>query len=231
MQKKCSRDNYRPPSTHPISTILQRHRSNSYACHRLRDKTVKFWDLGSRKCAGYLPCHDKAYSMDLKNKLLVIATAEKHVYTVDLNRFTQFFTTTNSPLKAQTRVVSCLDASGYGIGSIEGKYAFSYVDPYRRRFVARLLEISSTHISSSQTSIFKCHRSPAVNNTVEVYSVNAISFHPVHSSCSTAGSDGTFNFWDPQNDTRVRSLPSAGAPISATDFNRDGTIFAYAVSY
>lgn len=139
--EEVAAENYRQPSTHPISTILQRHRSNSYACHRLRDKTVKFWDLGSRKCAGSLPCHDKVYSIDLKNKLLVIATAEKRVYTVDLNRFTQFFTTTNGPLKAQTRVVSCFpDASGYGIGSIEGKYAFSYVDPYRRRFVARLLE-------------------------------------------------------------------------------------------
>jgi mRNA export factor len=45
---------------------------------------------------------------------------------------------------------------------------------------------------------FKCHReTPAGNtsNATNVYSVNAISFHPTYGTFSTAGSDGTFHFW------------------------------------
>jgi len=64
-----------------------------------------------------------------------------------------------------------------------------------------------------------------------VYAVNAISFHPIHGTFSTAGSDGSFHFWDKDAKHRLKGYPSVGGSISATDFNRDGTIFAYAVSY
>ncbi|KAF8956159.1 hypothetical protein BDZ97DRAFT_1672007, partial [Flammula alnicola] len=63
---------------------------------------------------------------------------------------------------------------------------------------------------------------------------NDISFHPVHGTCSTCGYDGIINFW-----TRMPKLAelswmafdAAPAPIAATAFNRNGNIFAYAVSY
>ncbi len=55
--------------------------------------------------------------------------------------------------------------------------------------------------------------------------------HPVHGTFSTGGSDGSFQFWDKERKCRLKEYPSAGAPISATGFNMDGTIFAYAVSY
>jgi mRNA export factor len=64
-----------------------------------------------------------------------------------------------------------------------------------------------------------------------VYSVNAISFHPQHGTFSTAGSDGTFHFWDKDAKHRLKGYPSAGGTISATCFNRTGAVFAYAVSY
>lgn len=78
---------------------------------------------------------------------------------------------------------------------------------------------------------FKCHRDPAQNNVTQVYSVNAISFHPVHGTFSTAGSDGTFHFWDGVAKHRLKGYPTTGGAISATAFNRNGNIFAYAVSY
>ncbi|KAG1827648.1 hypothetical protein EV424DRAFT_1471483 [Suillus variegatus] len=53
-----------------------------------------------------------------------------------------------------------------------------------------------------------------------VYAVNDISFHPVH---------GTFSTCDAR--TRLKTFEAAPRPISATTFNRNGTIFAYAVSY
>jgi mRNA export factor len=66
----------------------------------------------------------------------------------------------------------------------------------------------------------------------DVFSVNAISFHPVYSATfSTAGSDGTFAFWDKDARYRLKNFEDIGAPISATAFNKDGTTFAYAVSY
>jgi mRNA export factor len=64
-----------------------------------------------------------------------------------------------------------------------------------------------------------------------VYSVNAISFHPQHGTFSTAGSDGTFHFWDGVAKHRLKGYPTTGGTISATAFDRSGQIFAYAVSY
>ena len=65
----------------------------------------------------------------------------------------------------------------------------------------------------------------------KVYSVNAISFHPQHGTFSTAGSDGTFHFWDKDAKHRLKGYPDVGGSITATAFSKDGNIFAYAVSY
>ncbi len=88
---------------------------------------------------------------------------------------------------------------------------------------------------------FKCHRD---NNNV--YAINAISFHPTYGTFSTAGADGTFNFWyelpcnmsmltdcerDKDSKQRLKAFNNVGGPISSTTFNRDGRIFAYTVSY
>lgn len=80
---------------------------------------------------------------------------------------------------------------------------------------------------------FKCHREndPQQRDVSKVYPVNAISFHPVHGTFSTAGSDGTFHFWDKDAKHRLKGYPAVGGAISATTFNRNGNIFAYAVSY
>lgn len=78
---------------------------------------------------------------------------------------------------------------------------------------------------------FKCHRDPVKNNVTDVYAVNAISFHPIHGTFSTAGSDGKFNFWDKKTHMRLKGFPSVGGTISATAFSGDGELFAYAVSY
>jgi mRNA export factor len=80
---------------------------------------------------------------------------------------------------------------------------------------------------------FKCHRETPANSrdVSNVYAVNAISFHPVHGTFSTAGSDGTFHFWDKDAKHRLKGYPNVGGTISSTAFNRNGSIFAYAVSY
>lgn len=182
------------------------------------DKTVKYWDLRQQTPIATLECQERVYTMDVKNKLLVIGTADRYINVVNLNEPGKFYKTLQSPLKWQTRVVSCFsDANGFAIGSIEGRCAIQYVEDK----------------DASSNFSFKCHReTPPTNRDINnVYSVNAISFHPVHGTFSTAGSDGTFHFWDKDAKHRLKGYPAVGGQITSTSFNRSGTIFAYAVSY
>ncbi|KIY02409.1 uncharacterized protein Z520_02547 [Fonsecaea multimorphosa CBS 102226] len=185
------------------------------------DKTVKYWDLRTPNPVATLQCQERVYTMDVKNKLLVIGTADRYINIVDLNSPEKFYKSVQSPLKFQTRVVSCFtDATGFAVGSIEGRCAIQYVEEK----------------AADNNFSFKCHRdTPATTgpnrDVANVYAVNAISFHPVHGTFSTAGSDGTFHFWDGNAKHRLKGYPAVGAPITATAFNRQGTVFAYAVCY
>lgn len=63
--------------------------------------------------------------MDATGALLVVATAERKIQVFNLNNPTvQHGPTVDSPLKFQTRSLSCFpDQTGYAIGSIEGRVA------------------------------------------------------------------------------------------------------------
>ncbi|KAK2731978.1 hypothetical protein FQN57_003053 [Myotisia sp. PD_48] len=182
------------------------------------DKTVKYWDLRQPTAIGTLQCQERVYTMDTKNKLLVVGTADRYINVVNLDQPTTFYKVSQSNLKWQTRTVSCFaDASGYAVGSIEGRCAIQYVEEK----------------DASSNFSFKCHRESAPNapNVSNVYSVNSIGFHPEHGTFSTAGSDGTYHFWDKDAKHRLKGYPNVGGTISTTAFNRNGNIFAYAVSY
>ncbi|KAA8902073.1 WD40-repeat-containing domain protein [Sphaerosporella brunnea] len=182
------------------------------------DKKVKYWDLRTPNPVATLDMQERVYTMDVQQGLMVIGLAERYINIVNLANPGSIFKTMQSPLKWQTRVVSCFpDATGFAVGSIEGRCAIQYVDDK----------------NSSMNFSFKCHReTPAGNtSTTNVYSVNAISFHPTYGTFSTAGSDGTFHFWDKDAKHRLKGYPSVGGTIPATAFNRNGNIFAYAVSY
>ncbi|KAI9680549.1 MAG: RNA export factor gle2 [Caeruleum heppii] len=183
------------------------------------DKTVKYWDLRSSTPAATLNCQDRVYTLDVRDKLMVIGTADRYINVVNLSNPSTFYKTIQSPLKWQTRVVSCFtDSSGFAVGSIEGRCAIQYVEEK----------------DQASNFSFKCHRDTPTTGSRDisnVYSVNAISFHPVHGTFSTAGSDGTFHFWDKDAKHRLKGFPQVGGTIAATSFNRTGNIFAYAVSY
>ena len=183
------------------------------------DKMLKYWDLRAQAPAAQVECKDRIYTMDNRNDMLVVGTAERWIHVLDIKNPTAFYKTLQSPLKWQTRVVSIFspEPNGFAIGSIEGRCAIQYVEDK----------------DASNNFSFKCHRanSPSDRNTSNVFSVNAISFHPQHGTFSTAGSDGTFHFWDKDAKHRLKGYPEVGGTISATGFNRSGNIFAYAVSY
>ena len=182
------------------------------------DKTVKYWDLRQQSAIATLNLPERCYSMSVREQLMVVATAERHICVINLNNPAQIFKQTQSPLKFQTRVVSCfVKGNGYAVGSVEGRCAIQYVDE-----------------KDSQLNFsFKCHRdsntSPA--NSSNVFAVNSIAFHPQHGTFSTAGSDGTFHFWDKDSKHRLKGFPNVGGTIPCTAFSRTGDIFAYAVSY
>lgn len=183
------------------------------------DKTLKYWDMRQQQPVSTIQLPERAYTMDSEKKLLVVGTADRHICLIDLSNPGTIFRTSQSPLKWQTRVVSCYPSgNGYAVGSIEGRCAIQYVD------------------SNEQAKLgfsFKCHRetrsTPRPENVI--YPLNDISFHPVYGTFSTAGSDGTFHFWDKDSKFRLKGSGNVGGSISCTAFNRNGSIFAYAVSY
>ncbi|KAJ4133486.1 RNA export factor gle2 [Fusarium equiseti] len=180
------------------------------------DKTVKYWDLRQQGPAATVTCQERVYTMDVRDNLCVVGTADRYINVIDLKNPTKFYKTLQSPLKWQTRVVSCFtDSAGFAIGSIEGRCAIQYVEEK----------------DANSNFSFKCHRDPPANSVTNVYAVNDISFHPVHGTFSTAGSDGTFHFWDKDAKHRLKGYPNVGGSITATTFNKNGNIFAYAVGY
>ncbi|KAF7330392.1 Poly + rna export protein [Mycena venus] len=185
------------------------------------DKTIKYWDLRTPAPVATVQLPERCYSVDVQYPLMVVGTAERHIQIFNLTNPTTPYKTMLSPLKWQTRVVSCFTASsnsGFAVGSVEGRVAIQYVEEK----------------DSGNNFSFKCHRrdsSPTNKDAAVVFAVNDISFHPVHGTFSTCGADGSIHFWDKDARNRLKTFEAAPGPISTTCFNRNGTIFAYAVSY
>ncbi|KAM3164408.1 Nucleoporin GLE2 [Lachancea thermotolerans] len=190
------------------------------------DKTVKYWDLRQPQPISTLMMPERVYCMDSKQKLLVVGTAERHIVVIDLNNPTSIFKTTTSPLKWQTRSVACyIEGNGFAVGSIEGRCAIQYVDDQEQRksgfsFKCHRVQQQSTGAAGGRSS-----------TESQVYPVNSIVFHPVYGTFATAGGDGSFHFWDKNLRHRLKGFPSLKASIPVCNFNRNGSIFAYALSY
>jgi mRNA export factor len=100
------------------------------------DKTVKYWDLRQQTAVASVACQERVYTMDVKDNLLVVGTADRYINVINLTDPTKFYKTLQSPLKWQTRVVACFkDAQGFGVGSIEGRCAMQYVEDKDARSV------------------------------------------------------------------------------------------------
>ncbi|KAH8668356.1 cell cycle arrest protein BUB3 [Xylariales sp. PMI_506] len=192
------------------------------------DGTVKLWDArqasisngggGSSAAATAaisLDCGERVYAMDARAGLLVTATADRGLRLLDLARDpARWARSLTSPLRHQTRAVAVFpDGKGWATASIEGRCGINSVD-----------EKDKDRVNFT----FRCHRDPPdAQRVTRVYAVNDVQFHPVHATTfSTAGADGTFSFWDRVAHSRLGNLP-----ITSTAFNRDGTMFAYAIGY
>lgn len=174
------------------------------------DKTVRYWDTRSPTPIGNVSIGERAYAMDIRYPLMVVATADRKVQVFDLRNPMQIHDTMQSNLKMQTRSIACFpDASGFAIGSIEGRVAIQHVDRNKR----------------TSDFAFKCHRDGS-----NVYPVSSIMFHPF-GTLATTGGDGTFCFWDKDARQKLKAFQKANQSISVGRFNARGDIFAYALSY
>ena len=107
------------------------------------DKTVKYWDGKTSTPRAVLQLPERAYCMDIRYPLMVIATADRKIVVVNLTNPQTIYSTTTSPLKYQSRCVACFpDQQGYCLGSIEGRVAVHHVHDR----------------DTSKNFAFKCHR-------------------------------------------------------------------------
>jgi mRNA export factor len=93
------------------------------------DKTIKYWDLRQSQPVATVQMQERVYTLDVKKNLLVVGTADRYINVINLSKPTEIYKTLQSPLKWQTRAISCFpDASGFAVGSIEGRCAIQYVE-------------------------------------------------------------------------------------------------------
>ncbi|KAH8827812.1 Poly(A)+ RNA export protein [Flagelloscypha sp. PMI_526] len=189
------------------------------------DKTVKIWDPRSPGQIGMYDLPERCYAMDCAGSLLAVATADRHVMTVDFRLGSKPMPTSfASPLKWQTRALACWNPSGpsadpcVAVGSIEGRTGFHFMTPR----------------DNHKNFTFRCHRQDSVPSKKDqslVYAVNDISFHPIHGTFTTCGSDGTLSVWDKDARSRLMTLPRQPTSITSSSFSYDGKMLAYGVSY
>lgn len=179
------------------------------------DKTVKFWDPRTPAAPkGSLTMPERVYTMDVRFPLMVVGTAERHIHVYDVRKPQRPYKEMQSLLKMQTRTVATfLDMSGFAVGSIEGRVAIQHIDDKNK----------------DKNFTFKCHRQGHDNK--ELFAVNSIAFHPKYGTFATVGSDGVCYYWDKDSKQQLKRFERYDAPITCGQFNRDGSIYAFAVNY
>ncbi|KAF3674393.1 mRNA export factor [Capsicum annuum] len=175
------------------------------------DKTLRYWDLRQQNPTHIQQLPERCYALTVKHPLMVAGTADRNLIVFNLQNPQTEFKRIISPLKYQTRCLAAFpDQQGFLVGSIEGRVGVHHLD--------------DSQLSKNFT--FKCHREGN-----EIYAVNSLNFHPTHGTFATAGSDGSFNFWDKDSKQRLKAMSRCSQPIPCSAFNNDGSIYAYAVCY
>lgn len=107
------------------------------------DKTVKYWDMRQQQPACNIQLNERVYTMDVKEKVMAVATAtvsetvvdrgqsrvdkKNKVFVYDLTSPNQPFRTIDPPLKFQHRCLQIFpDKRGFAVGSVEGRVAISH---------------------------------------------------------------------------------------------------------
>lgn len=189
------------------------------------DQSVRFWDTRTPQPVHNGPLGHRVYAMDCRHPYLCVATSNKEVMVFDLRSGVRPHKN-GQPIQSQIRSYQtrCLsmfpDCSGFALGNIEGRVAIHYID---HRQGDKSVEFA-----------YKCHRLDAKDSpdkVAQIYAVNAISFHSRYGTFATAGSDGSYAFWDKDKRQRLKPPAKFNGPIASAAFNQRGDLYAYAVSY
>lgn len=183
------------------------------------DNKVKFWDGRSKEPVACLTLSDRIHAMDVKNNLLVVATADQKIVAYDCSSNEPRPLPAKNPLKNdQVRTIVCFpDSTGYAIGGATGRVALEYLQDVPRD--ASLIPFT-----------FSAHRDMVGPKTYTAHAVNSISFYDTH-KLATTGSDGKIAFWDKQTCKKLRTFEAIQRPIPCAMFNADSSLLAYASTY
>eukprot|EP01097_Dermamoeba_algensis_P007694 TRINITY_DN490_c0_g1_i1.p1 TRINITY_DN490_c0_g1~~TRINITY_DN490_c0_g1_i1.p1 ORF type:complete len:352 (-),score=56.20 TRINITY_DN490_c0_g1_i1:176-1231(-) len=189
-------------------------------CSGSWDKTVKYWDGRSPTHTAEATFAERIYAMDCSFPVQVVGTADRNICIYDIRKPNVELRKFPSPLKLQTRCIALFaDKTGFALGSIEGRVAIHHVEEK----------------DNAKNFIFKCHRetvtpSGSSQQVTEIYAINSITFHNC-GAFATAGSDGTYHFWDKDSKQRLKQGAKVSLPIPCGAFSNDGAYYAYASSY
>ena len=133
---------------------------------------------------------------------------------------------------------------GFGIGAIEGRACIIYFNEDERKKVDPKGVGKPSNWAASFA--FKCHRIEKDTNRLSnkdhslLFNINFIKFHPEFQTLLTAGSDGSYTFWDKDQRQRLGPLYKKGQsslpvrlnmPLTAGAISPDGKLFVFATGY
>jgi mRNA export factor len=196
------------------------------------DGQLKFWDFRSPDPVLSVNMNNKIYAMSAVFPLLVCGLDNNKIAYFNLNKIGQNFQKEaefDSHLKYQTRSIATFpDASGYCLGSIEGRIAVKNINMNQPPVIDQKTNLMTD--PNGKDFAFRCHR--AGNQLSEVYPINCLTFNQVHGTFTSGGGDGQFTIWDKSSKEKLKiGHFEDKAPITAMDFSASGDLLAYAAGY
>ncbi|WFD33434.1 RNA export factor gle2 [Malassezia cuniculi] len=209
------------------------------------DKKIKLWKIEPQPTLiTTIDAPERVYAMDVIGPVIIAATAERKIVAYQVNEAmgnAQQVVDQMSPLKYQSRSLAALpDGDGFALGGTEGRVAVHYFhDP------------PDPKDGKVKKFAFRCHRRANADhpdvprNETYLYPVNAIVFNN-QGTFATGGGDGSISFWCKESRTRLKTFETKGTmvapkelfktnpnrlPVTAIAFNRDASVFAYALGY
>ena len=205
------------------------------------DSKLRYWDLRQPNPVEIVSLSNRIHATAVRTNYLVTACGGMNfpVYLFDIRNPRNFVRdrVTAPAIKLAVRAVAIsTDSSFYACTGIEGRVHLNFIDDLKR----------------SQSFAFRAHKTE-VGNRSFYNAINDIQFHPQSNYFATCGSDGTYCFWDHASKRKllqgpISAIPSGGvnvrpfqpcmfpgnerpAPILTSNFNFDGSVYAYALGY
>lgn len=186
------------------------------------DKTIRFFDPRKSTKSSFdsksfncevsrIKVGERVHAMDNRDHLLGVGLGDRTVVMYDLRNTKVPYREYLTPFLSQvsTSLVIFPDKRSFVLASIEGR--------------VRIQDLESPD-DQKMSFTFRAHKI----GDFDAYSINSIAVTDAHDAFATAGSDGSYIFWNKDEKRWIKRFEPLPQPITATAFNRNGTIFAYA---